>query len=129
MRLDSWEKNLYAYLETVGPFQWGANDCCSFVSNAIQIMRGDDVWKDYRGYKTKLGAQKILKKSDGLEGLWTKILGEPVNVKLLKRGDVVLYSNNNDPLVGICLGVNFVALNLDGPIYVSMNLAEKGWVV
>lgn len=129
MRLDNWESKLAEYLDNIGPFQWGENDCCLFVSNAIELMRGDDVLKKYRGYKTQLGAQKILKKVDGIEGLWTKILGEPVQYKLLKRGDVVLYPNKGDELVGLCVGSRFVALTQDGVIYLPMNLASKGWAV
>jgi hypothetical protein len=129
VRIENWESKLFAYLETVGPFEWAKNDCCVFVSNAIVLMRGDDVLKDYRGYKTKLGAQKILKKVGGIEGLWTKILGESISHKLLKRGDVVFYSNKGDPLVGLCVGSRFVALTESGIVYLPMNLAEKGWKV
>lgn len=129
MRLENWESKLFAYLEAIGPFEWGKNDCCLFVSNAIELMRGDDVLKDYRGYKTKLGANKILKKAHGLEGLWTKILGEPINAKSLRRGDVVFYENKGDPLVGLCMGARFVALTQSGIVYLPMNFAAKGWKV
>lgn len=128
MRVDLWESKLDEYLKTVGPFEWGQNDCCLFVANAILEITGNDVSTPYRGYKTRLGAMKKIKNLS-IENLWTKILGDCIPAKMCKRGDVVLYNNNGDPLVGICIGSQFVALREDGLIYLPMSFVEKGWKV
>lgn len=129
MRLDSWEKNLNAYLKTVGPFEWGKNDCCLFAANAVEAMTGVDPAKKYRGYKTKLGAAKKLK-NIGIEGAWTEVLnGEPINPKLCRRGDVVLFQNGQEQSVGVCLGTTFAAIAEEGLIMLSMDNAIMGWRV
>lgn len=128
MRVDLWESKLDEYLKTVGPFEWGQNDCCLFAANAVEVITGVDPAKKYRGYKTKLGAAKKLKDL-GIEGAWTKEFGEPINPKLLRRGDVVLFDNEGDLAVGICIGTHFFAVGEDGLLRFPMSKAIKGWKV
>lgn len=129
LRLDSWEKNLNEYLRTVGPFEWGENDCCLFAANAVLAMTGVDVSKPYRGYKTRLGAMKKIKDL-GVEGVWTKILGEPIHPKMCKRGDVVLFQNGQEQSAGICVGTKFAAVAEEGLIMLPMQEhAIMGWRV
>lgn len=129
MRLDSWEKRLNAYLKTVGPFEWGKNDCCLFAANAVEAMTGVDPAKKYRGYKTKLGAAKKIK-DVGIEGAWTAEFGEPINPKLCKRGDVVLFQNGQEQSVGVCMGTKFAAIAEEGLIMLDMQKhAIMGWRV
>lgn len=128
MRVDLWESKLDEYLKTVGPFEWGQNDCCLFAANAVEVITGVDPAKKYRGYKTKLGAAKKLKDL-GIEGAWTKEFGEPINPKLLRRGDVVLFDNESDLAVGICIGAHFAAVGDEGVVLFPMTKAIKGWKV
>lgn len=128
MRLDNWESKLAAYLENVGPFEWGKNDCCLFAANAVEAMTGVDPAKKYRGYKTKLGAAKKIK-DVGIEGAWTAEFGEPINPKLCQRGDVVFFDNGGDPAVGVCIGAEFAAMRENGIIMIPMKLALKGWKI
>lgn len=126
MRVDLWESKLDEYLKTVGPFEWGQNDCCLFAANAVEVITGIDPAKKYRGYKTKLGAAKKLKDL-GIEGAWTKEFGDPINPKLLRRGDVVLFDNEGSLAVGICIGSQFAAVGETGVLLFSMKQALKGW--
>lgn len=128
MRLDNWESKLAVYLENVGPFEWGKNDCCLFAANAVEVMTGVDPAKKYRGYKTKIGAAKKIK-DVGIEGAWTAEFGDPINPKLCQRGDVVFFANANDPAVGICIGSEFAAMGENGLIIIPMKLAIKGWKI
>lgn len=126
MRLDSWEKNLFAYLKTVGPFEWGKNDCCLFSANAVQVMTGVDPAKKYRGYKTKLGAAKKLK-NISIEQAVTEVFGEPINPKLARRGDVILFETGQQQSVGVCVGTTFAAIAEEGVVLLPMTQAIMGW--
>lgn len=129
MRKESWPSDLNAFIQTVGPFQWGQNDCCLFAANAVECITGVDPAKKYRGYKTKLGAAKKLKGMT-IDEVWTKEFGEPINPKLLQRGDVVLFQNGQDQSVGVCLGVQFAAISEEGLIMLDMqNHAIMGWKI
>lgn len=129
MRRETWPSDLDDFLKTVGPFEWGQNDCCLFAANAIEAITGTDPAKSYRGYKTKLGAAKKLK-GLSIEEVWTKEFGDPVNPKLLQRGDVVLFQNGQDQSVGVCLGIQFAAISEDGLIMLDMQKhAIMGWRV
>jgi hypothetical protein len=128
MRLDSWEKNLFAYLKTVGPFEWGTNDCCLFAANAVEVMTGIDPAKKYRGYKTKFGAAKKLKNTN-IEEAWTEVFGESIHPKMAKRGDVILFQVGKEQSVGVCVGTTFAAISEEGLVMFPMTQAIMGWRV
>lgn len=129
MRKDNWPSYLNQFLSTVGPFEWGKNDCCLFAANAVEAITGHDPAKQYRGYKTKLGAAKKLK-GQSIESVWTKEFGEPINPKLLQRGDVVLFQNEQEQSVGVCLGIKFAAIAEEGLMMLDMQeRAIMGWKI
>jgi hypothetical protein len=129
VRVDLWESKLAEYLENVGPFEWGQNDCCLFAANAVEVITGTDPAKKYRGYKTKLGAAKKLKDL-GIEGAWSKEFGDPINPKLCKRGDVVLFQNGQEQSIGVCMGTKFAAIAEEGLIMLDMQKhAIMGWKI
>lgn len=128
MRLDNWEKLLNDYLSQVGPFEWGANDCCLFAANGVLAMTGEDYAKPYRGYKTAKGALGKLK-DIGVDGVATKALGEPKPPTLAKRGDVVLFESGDGLALGLCIGAKIAAVGQDGLVMLPMNQAIQAWSV
>jgi hypothetical protein len=128
MRFENWESRLAVFLENVGPFEWGQNDCCLFSANAVEAMTGVDYAKKYRGYKTKLGAAKKLK-GLGVEGVCNRELGESIHPKLCKRGDVVLFQNGQEQSIGVCIGPKFAAIAENGLIILPMDRAIMGWTI
>jgi len=128
MRFDNWEKLLNDYLSQVGPFEWGANDCCLFAANGVLAMTGEDYAKPYRGYKTAKGALGKLK-DIGVNGAATKALGEPKPPTLAKRGDVVSFESGDGLALGLCIGAKIAAVGQDGLIMLPMNQALQAWSV
>lgn len=129
MRHQNWEHRLNEFLKSVGPFEWGSNDCCMFAVNAVEAMTGIDHGKPYVGYKTALGAARRLEKFGGVEGIATIELGEPKSIKMAKRGDVVSVENGKNIILGICVGVKIAAVSEDGLTFFSMSVAKNAWSV
>lgn len=129
MRHQNWEHRLNEFLKSVGPFEWGTNDCCMFAVNAVEAMTGKDHGKPYRGYKTALGAVRRLEKFGGVEGIATIELGDPKPVKQAKRGDVVSIQNGENIILGICVGVKMAAVSEEGLTLFSMSVARNAWSV
>ncbi len=90
-RFENWTKLLSDYLiERRGmPFEWGKNDCLSFVAGAILVVSGQDFREEY---STEEEARKILKKYGGIIGMISDRLGHEgsSNVRMAGRGDVVV---------------------------------------
>ena len=128
MRPDGWEKRLQEYLQNVGPFEWGTNDCCMFSANAVFAITGEDFAKPYRGYKTAKGALSRLK-DIGVEGIATKALGQPKPVSYAKRGDVILYDCGKGDALGICIGDKIAVIGEDGLVILPMSQCLKSWSV
>jgi hypothetical protein len=128
MRPDGWEKRLTEYLQTVGPFEWGTNDCCLFAANGVLAMTGIDYAQPYRGYKTAKGALGKLK-GIGVEGVATKAWGEPIPVELAHRGDPVLLDSGEGLALGLCIGHKIAAIGPKGVLYLPMAVAIKAWSV
>ena len=129
MKTDGWEKRLNEFLDSVGPFEWGSNDCCMFAVNAVEVMTGIDHGKPYRGYKTGLGAARRLEKHGGVEGIATIELGAPKPILYVKRGDVVSVKNDGNLLLGICLGDKIAAVSETGLVFLSTDTIQNAWSV
>jgi hypothetical protein len=128
MRPDGWEKRLQEYLQNVGPFEWGANDCCMFSANAVLAMTGKDYAQPYRGYKTAKGALSRLK-DIGVEGLATQTWGQPKAPAYAQRGDVILYDCGKGDALGICTGDKIAVIGHEGLVILPMSDCLKAWSV
>jgi hypothetical protein len=128
MRHEDWEKRLNQHLESVGPFEWGTNDCCLFAANAVLAMTGDDYAKPYRGYKTAKGALSRLK-GIGVAGVASQALGAPKAAVFAKRGDVVSFDSGDAIALGVCIGAKIAAVGQDGLVMLPMSQAIQAWSV
>jgi hypothetical protein len=128
MRHEDWEKRLNEFLDTVGPFEWGTNDCCLFAANAVLAMTGEDYAKPYRGYKTAKGALSRLK-DIGVAGVATNALGAPKEPLFAQRGDVVSFDAGDGVALGVCIGAKIAAVGQDGLVMLPMSQAIQAWSV
>jgi len=113
------------------PFKWGEHDCCIFVSDCIEAMTGESFGKETRGkYSTAAGALKILKKTEGVDGVYElaeKYLKPSVRVR---RGDVVGFNNDGDCLLGVAVAGKAVFLTpIEGIVVFKLESCEKVWRV
>jgi hypothetical protein len=83
-------------------FVWGQTDCFCFAGAAIKALVGHDPMDGVKGvYASEKGAYDVLYngavlsdgnfyQEDGLVGFWSYWLGEPQEVGLAQRGDIVV---------------------------------------
>ncbi len=112
-------------------FEWGVNDCALFAADAVKVQTGADFGSEWRGnYETALECSRLLnERKTSLEQIATDAFGEPVSVKLLKRGDVCLFDNGDGLSLGVCVGVKIASTGKTGVEYVDMKNCVKGWNV
>lgn len=132
VRREDWASRLYQYIADVQdePFAWGAHDCLLFVADCVMAMTGVDYAERFRGrYKTEIGAYRLLKKLGGMESVLDAYLGVRVNIKMAKRGDVVLLDVGHGLTGAICLGATAVSVGPDRMRHVPMRHAVSAWSV
>tara|TARA_S200002703_G_scaffold61685_1_gene53581 strand:- start:6127 stop:6585 length:459 start_codon:yes stop_codon:yes gene_type:complete len=109
-RPENWAEALAVYLDSHRdiPFAWGAQDCCLFAADWVEICIGIDPAESWRGkYETQAGALKILKKHKGVRGLADKQF-KRCKLGFANRGDLVAYrdpSLKGSALVTTALGI------------------------
>lgn len=108
------------------PFEWGRNDCCLFVADAVLTLTGRDYAAELRGYRTALGAARRIKKLGSLDAYLDSLFA-PVAVGFAKRYDPVLFQAEGGPALGICIGTHFAAVSKHGLSYIGLAHAEKAW--
>lgn len=104
MRRLNWHQHLAETLQAAmtRPFLWGEHDCCLFAADCVQAMTGTDYAVEFRNtYHTAAGAQKaILKRAESLtvlvDGLFSR-----TDVRLIQRGDVVLFDGPQGETLGV----------------------------
>jgi len=129
-----WFERLKDYNAAVAetPFMWGVHDCVLYAAGAVFAQTGHDFAKAFRGhYSTELGGARAIRRfgAGTLEASVTALLGDPIHISLVKRGDVVMF----DGSLGICLGLksSFVGQNAarEGLIEVATKTCSHGWTV
>lgn len=138
-RYQDWPTRLSEFLMTRGetPFEYGANDCCLFVADAVLAMTGVDfAAADFRGrYKTEAGAYKALKKfgGGGIAGMMEEFCRcgdfEEVAPAYAGRGDVVLVNHAGLEALGVVdlSGTQAMVTGPEGMVRLPLGLATRGW--
>ena len=113
------------------PFIWGENDCCLFAADCVEIMTGIDLAGDYRNYKTKAEALRLLKKYGGVAGIAEAIAKQhsileiqPLNAQ---RGDVCLFDIGRGDTLGVVAGEHIFAPGPDGLVGFPLEQAVRAW--
>jgi hypothetical protein len=109
------------------PFEWGKNDCCLFVADAVRELHNIDFAENFRGYKTKFGAMRRLYAYGGLEKLVDSML-ITINRFAAQRGDVILFPSTGGDALGLCVGRVFASAGPAGVKFLSMAYAKKAWI-
>lgn len=132
VRKQDWAEQLATFLEDHHAFDWAKCNCGLFSANAVKAMTGFDYAKEYRGIKTKRGMlAKLGREHDGdVCGIAAAKLGEEINIRLAKRGDVVAAIFNGENALGICTGSASVFLSeFDGLIRIPTGKCIKAWKI
>lgn len=126
------------------PFEWGKNDCCLHVCNAILAMTGKDIAPEVfrKGYDA-LGGFRLIKAytgggSTGLTTNGVEQIAEQLAAKngmvevapaFMRRGDPALVRDEKaGAVLGICTGASIALVGSErGLIYVSMDKAARAW--
>lgn len=132
MRLHNWDRLLAEYVESCRqmPFEWGVHDCCLFPANAAKLITGIDYAAEFRGhYSTEIGAKRaLLRYGQGdLASTLSHILGDPVPLLSLRRGDIALAHDGNSPAVTLMYANQFLHAHEQGIRSVRRDYIQLGW--
>ena len=130
-RLRDWPERLDALLRSRAavPFEWGRNDCCTFVADAIEAMTGRDVMESVRGYSTALQAQRLAHERGGLQAAVCGLLGDPVSPALVTVGDVLLLRHEDMELLALCNGACAIGPGPSGLVTLAAPEVVAAWRV
>lgn len=128
-RLATWEAALSEYVAAMRhvPFEYGENDCCTFISGAVEAMTGVDPMAEFRGkYDSLKGSMKALK-SIGAGDLESTLDAKfpAVSVSHARRGDVAFF----DGSAGVVAGSFAWFVSDDGLERVPIAHWDKAWRV
>lgn len=90
-RVENWPILFSSFLEErrYMPFEWGKNDCLTFVADALKCITGNDYYKEYSGYSTEEEAYQKLEENGGIIEIINKHFGNGTkNVLKAGRGDI-----------------------------------------
>jgi formylmethanofuran dehydrogenase subunit D len=68
-------------------------------------------------------------KDIGVEGIATKLWGQPKTAAYAKRGDVILFDCGDGDALGICIGDKIAVMGQDGLVILPMSECLKAWSV
>ena len=132
MRVAGWEEALARVVEKHAkePLQYGVSDCGQLAADAVLAVSGNDIFKEYRSYKTEAGARRILKKAGcrDLAELFGKHL-KPVHPFFAKRGDIGVVDQNGDICAGVFTGTGFACKSETGIFYLAIDAVKQAYSV
>jgi hypothetical protein len=139
LRLYNWQSRLAEVIKQKqrGAFEWGVNDCCLFVCDAILAVTGVDPGLPFRSaYKTPLEGARLVKEYCGgaipelAEAMALKFSYPEVESAFIHRGDLGLYLDPVEgPTLGINIGRNFTFLTEQGLVYVPNSMMARCWSI
>jgi len=132
-RLPNWPELLAGKIDAAReqPFVWGENDCCLFAAHCVEVITGIDLSGDYRSYKTKAEALRLLKKYGGVAGIAEAIAKQHNILEILplnaQRGDVCLFDIGRGDTLGVIAGEHIFAPGPDGLLGFPVLQAKRAW--
>lgn len=133
-RYSDWPERLAHFIQdrTHQTFAYGRHDCGLLVADWVRAATGTDPAADLRGrYRSVAGSVAVVRRAGhaDLTELVTARLGPPLAPLLARRGDIVELPGDSGPALGICIGMDAVAMGPDGLVTVPMANAVRAWRV
>jgi hypothetical protein len=131
MRFEDWPRRLDDYLREHErrPFAWGSHDCCTFAACCVEALTGENPMRRYR-YRTERGALRALARDGGLErAVAVALAGREIPPLTAQRGDVVLFTYQGQPVVGVCVGTHIASPGPAGLSRTPISAATRAWRV
>ena len=133
-KLPDWQIEFNSFVENYKntPFEWGKWDCCKFSNALIKVMTGKDLIPKTLTWHDETSAMKAIKSYGGdLEGSIEKACDKKkvseINKAFMTCGDLVVYSQGESYLVGICDGFGILTPTDVGINFVANELAHRVW--
>lgn len=111
------------------PFVYGKTDCWQFPADVVLALTGVDYRDRFPRYNSCREALLILRRSGGMRGLATSVLGEPKPIALASQGDVVIGDFGRGDTAAICLGVHCAAPAAHGLAFPMTASASLAWSI
>lgn len=110
-------------------FDWGSRNCCTFASEWIKVLTGNDVMKSLNlQYQDKITACGLMVRVGGILNAAENLLkGKETKIGLAKLGDVVCGEAGRGDTMGICCGIKSVFLTQSGLVYLRTSTMKKIW--
>ena len=99
----------YAYYKNT-PFSWEDNNCAGFASQVVKQLHGIDFSEVDHLINGKSKFQilyNLRKRNQYISDIITDKLGQPIDPKLAKPGDIVVEGEGYEENVGICYDVGW----------------------
>ena len=128
-RISTWEQALNDYIASKRhqPFEYGINDCCMFVADAVIAITGEDPIPEFRGQYNSLATSVIALRDIGEGDLESTMDARVPAIPIghAQRGDIAFY----DGSIGIVAGGYAWFVTDDGLERVPRMLWDKAWSV
>ncbi len=129
-RIEGWEKRFAAYLHERKdvPFEWGANDCATFMFGAVGAITGQEMREVT--WSNAMEAMRVLEDGGGLGPAICSPLGRPSqNWREIRRGDVAIIDQDGRPAICVCTGQTLCGPGEQGLEHVPLDRAINVWKV
>ena len=120
MKIPGWQQKLYEYLEwhEHRPFQYGVNDCTTFMFGALDTIYGTDTLSavTWQSLEDKAILLKNAGSVDALIAEFANAVGLiPIPLdSVINVGDMVAQESNDDFILGISVGTGVACMTHDG---------------
>lgn len=130
-RFEDWPIRLSRFLDERRdmPFEWGKNDCLTFLAKGAEAMTGVDYYEEYSGYDNESDAYKKMEESGGIVKIISSHLGSgSKNILKARRGDVALVKTPELTAGIVDDSGRYIALvSKDGLVRVPLEKAWRVW--
>ena len=112
----------YISLHSDKKFEWGRNDCCTFIGGWLQIKTGRDYLSEHKPWSTAREAARKLSALGGIHVLLHSNL-KAINPNMAKDGDLAIYQG----AAHIFSGRHIVSVGIDGLVFTDRTVAKEAW--
>ena len=109
------------------PFDYGIADCCQFVGECVESMRGYNPVKPFE-YDTEGEANELIGSYGNLRSLVTETMGKPCAFADRRDGDIAIYEQTDgSQILGVVDGDEVVLRSMKGLVRWPIRHASAIW--